>query len=248
MRHPGHIFGSMLAAGGCLYLFVGVLQWSSFLAVLGLVVFWILGMLLLLFLQLRFDEWVARQVNPLVRQYQKNRDIDALVAGLAPWKRRRLTRLARNAIAVNEISALFESGRAEQALREIRRFGARTETVDERIFYHDCMIQYWQITGDGDREQRELQAKAQLQLSRTRTGADKNAPATAAQSRKAFLRWLACAALMFLGYVLSVCLCGPHSGVGTVAFLLWLLTAIAALGWAGLWLARAFRERREPGG
>ena len=221
---------------------------------------WIAGIgILVLFLfylvlYSKYEAWLAKKVNLYVLEYEKNHDIEKLKAGFAQWRPWAVTEYTKNAMTVNILAALLDESLFEEFTEEASRLRERAVTTHDWQLFHFYMAEYAKSTGDfaaADRENRicrELKEKLEKKNKMTKE------PATARQSRRAFLRWLSFAIFLFAAGVVSAIISNMEInadyadtilsfGAGFAS--LSVLSAPVALVWLAVWLVRRAKEKKQ---
>lgn len=253
VRNPWPLFGVLSVTAAILILFDTYLSY-------GLV--WVAGIgILVLFVAflvfyVNYNAWLVRKINPYVLAYREDHDIEKLKKGFARWKSWMLTEYAKNSMTVNLLTALLEQPRTGEFEEEAQKLKERAVTTQEWQIYHFFMAEYAKRTGDGEAEERERRLSQELKEKAERKKQMAKEPATAAQSRRAFLLWLsfdmflfACGLFCFAGGFFHAIALQSTSlfSIAAAAFILSFFVLPIVIGWLAVWLMRRRKENQENG-
>lgn len=238
MRNPWPMFCVLAATGGVCFLFPFHISWLILAAVAVIGILWLL-------IPLKFNEWLAKKINPYILEYQQDHDFTKLEAGLKKWRRWAITKSSRNNIQINLFCALLEQEQYEEARNTLEQLEARAQTTVDWRNYHLLMAEYAEKRGNKTLAESERQISNQL---RTKLETKKNNPkerVTAQQSKQAFFYWFSFTLFLFIGGGVSVCLFPQSilSNLGVTAFILsWFTLPVAAV-WLIVWLHQKRKEK-----
>lgn len=251
MRNPWPLFGILSVTVAILILFDTYLSY-------GLV--WVVGIgILVLFVAFlvfyaRYNAWLVRKINPYVLAYREDHDIEKLKKGFAQWKSWMLTEYAQNSMTVNLLTALLEQPQTDEFMEEAQRLKERAVTTREWEIYHFFMAEYAKRTGDGEAEERERRLSQELKEKAEWKNRMAKEPATAAQSRRAFLLWLSfdvfflmCGLVCFAGGALRAIALHSTSlfSIAAAALILSFFVFPVVIVWLALWRVRCRKEKQE---
>lgn len=214
------------------------------------VVWMILSAMVVLFvlciiLPIKFDDWLAKKINPYILEYQQEHDLAKLESNLQKWHRWAITKTSRNMIQINWFCALLEQGQWKECRKVLEQIERQAKTTVDWMNYHLLMAEYAKKIGDEQLAKREIRLSEQF---KTKLETKKNNPretATARQSVHSFFLWLSFAGFLMIGGGVCVCLF-PESvlgDLGAVAASLSLFALPVALVWLVVWIIRRRKEQ-----
>lgn len=251
MRNPWPLFTVLAITAAVLVLFDTYLTYG---------LFWIIGIgvIVLFFLFLVFyvnyNAWLASKINPYIRAYEEDHDIEKLKKGFEKWRRWTVTSYSKDSMTVNLLSALLEQLKYGEFEKEARKLKERAVTTQEWQIYHFFMAEYANRIGDYAAEESERRISQELKEKTERVKGAVKEPATASQSRRAFWLWFSFDIFLFM--------CGLFSLAGGVfraaalqntalfsvaaaAFFLSFLAFPVVIMWLVIWLKRRRMECQE---
>lgn len=240
MRNPWPMFCVLVLTGLLFMLFPVHTLWMGLIILILLVLAWLV-------IPLLYDEWLAKQINPYLLEYQQMHDIKHLENGLKRWRPWALTKTSRNMLQVNWFCALLEQGQwteAESALEKIKTYA---KTTVDWMNYHLLKVQYTMKTGNqmlaDEERQLSLQLKSKVETKKS-NGSEK---ATAQQCKLAFFCWISFALFLLIGGGLITYLSQGSTygdfGVGAVIFSF--VAFPVAIVWLVMWVVRKRTDRQE---
>ncbi len=238
MRNPWPMFCVLAVTGLLCVSFPQYAVWLLVFAAVVLFLTWIL-------LPIKFDDWFARKINPCIQEYQREHNFEKLESELNRWRPWALTKTAQNAIQVNLFCALLEQERWEDARNALEQIKRQAKTVVDWMNYHLLMAEYAQNAGEPELEKSERRLSEELKEKIETKLKNPNQPATAQQSRTAFLQWISFAIFLFIGGSVWIYLFRDSAleSIGAGVFILSWLAFPIAMVWLMLWLVRQKKER-----
>lgn len=237
MRNPWPMFCVLVLTG----LFCAALSahtiWIGLILLVVLILAWLV-------VPMKYDDWLAKKINPYLLEYQQEHDLKRLENGLNQWRPWAITRTSQNMMQVNWFCALLEQERwedAEQALEQIKMWA---KTTVDWMNYYLLQVQYATKIGDQalaeEAQQLSIRMKGKVERKQS-NGLEK---ATAKQCRQAFFCWLFFGLfLLFGGGVITYLAQGSgYTNVGVGAVILSFFAFPISVVWLIVWLVRTKRE------
>lgn len=237
MRNPWPLFFvAVITAALCIVLPIRIL-WLTLVAIAVLLGAWLV-------LPEKYNECFFTKINPYLVEYQKSHDFDALNAGLNRCRMWAITKECRNAISVNRFSALLEQERWEESQNELEQIRQRAKTTIDWINYHLFVAEYARKRSDENLAKREQQLSDRLKTKLKDQKSNPTEPATAKQSKHAFIYWLTFSMCLMIGGGACVYLGGESvlSNFGVAAFFVSLPSLAVTLAWLVTWIVRSREE------
>lgn len=238
MRNPWPMFCVLAVTGVLCVSFPTYTVWILVLAVAA-------AFFACLLLPIKFDDWFARKINPCIQAYQQDHNFETMERELNRWRPWALTKAAKNAVQVNLLCALFIEKRWADAADTLEQIKQRSKTAVDQMNYHLLMTEYAQQIGDTALEQQERQRSEALKTKIETKLRNPKLPASAQQSRTAFLCWISFVAFLFLGGGVWIYLFRTSSlkWLGVNAVICSWFAAPVAVVWLVLWLVRRKRAQ-----
>lgn len=237
MRNPWPMFCVLAATAALCMTCPTYALWLIVLAVVVGLIGWIV-------VPMKYDEWLAKKLNPYLLNYQQDHNFEKLEAGLNRWQPWAITKVSRNALLVNRFCALLEQERLEDARAVLEQIHKQATTVADQLNDHLLTAEYEKKVGDAALADRELRLAEELREKMNAKHSRPSGPPTARQSKRAFLLWLSFAAFLLIGG--SVCaMVLPESilgDLGAEAVLVSFLALPVALVWLIVWMVRRHKE------
>lgn len=194
---------------------------------------------------IKWDEWLAKKLNPCLLEYQQSHDLAKLEAELNRWKPWAITRSSRNAIEANWFCALLQQNQQEKARSVLEQIRQHAKTTAEHRNYHMLMAAYAKNIADEALADSELRQADELKEKMTGKDVRPSCRATGQQCRRAFFLWLSFSAFLLIGGSVCAMVLADSllADLGAEAVLVSFLAMPVALVWLGLWIIRRRRER-----
>lgn len=238
MRNPWPMF-CVLAVTAALCISCPVYAvWLILLAAVVLLLVWIV-------VPMKYDDWIAKKINPYLLEYQQIHNLDKLESGLKQWQPWAITKVSRNMMQVNWFCALLEQERWEESQKVLAQIKQHAKTTIDWVNYHLLMAEYAKKIGDKQLAESESQLSDQLKTKMLTKKSNPKEPATAQQSKQAFSLWLLFVMFLMIGGGVCATLF-PESilgelGAGAVTMSLFALPV--AVVWLVVWLVRRQKEK-----
>lgn len=240
MRNPWPMFGVLALTGLlCIILPLHTL-WIFLIVLVVLVIAWLM-------IPIKYDDWLAKQINPCVIEYQQKHDLKKLENGIKRWRPWAITKTSRNMMQVNWFCALLEQEKWEAAENVLEEIKACAKTTVDWMNYHLLQVQYAEKTGNqvlADQErQLVMQLKAKVE-SKKSNGQEK---ATAKQCKQAFFCWISFALFLLVGGgVCTYLLQGSiYQDLSVGAVIVSFFALPVAVVWLVVWLMRKGKEKTK---
>ncbi len=239
MRNPWPMFCVLVLTGlFCASLSVHFI-WIGLVLLVALVVGWLM-------VPMMYDDWLAKQINPWLMEYQQSHDLKKLEIGLNQWRPWAITKTSRTMMQVNWFCALLEQERWEDAGQALEQIRICAKTTVDWMNYYLLQVQYATKIEDQTltKEAQQMSARMKAKVERKkRNGLEE---ATAKQCRQAFFCWLSFVLFFLLGGgMLTYFAQGTaYVNIGVGAVILSFFAVPVAVIWLIVWLIRTKREEK----
>lgn len=235
MKHPLTILFPACLVG--LLLYVGI--YFFHLSETAIIVLSVIAILcipaLMQVVKRKYENWFAKQINPYLNQYKKDHKLDSLWEGLNKYETKAYTRNNRSALIINQVTALIEHGKYEDAIVMLEAFHKKGESFREELLYHECRIQCFKKQGNSKQVKEEEQEKRKLeQMAKHMKG-----KTPAMHCKKAFFRWVPV-------LLIFVVVCSAFATATWIAPLQVVTVPVAGITfcWGFLWFFRMLKEKK----
>lgn len=238
MRNPWPMF-CVLAVTGLLCMSFPL--HTVWIIVLAVVVLFIASLIV----PIKFDDLLAKKINPYILEYQENHDLAKLESGLKRWRPWAITKESKNAIQLNWFCALLEQEQWEESRKVLEQIKQKAKTTVDWMNYHLLMAEYAKKIGDEQLEKNEKELSDLLKTKIEHKMQNPKESATAKQCKKSFFLWLSFA--LFL--IISGCVCvflfqeSILGDLGASAVLVSFFALPVALIWFIIWMIRKQKEK-----
>lgn len=195
-------------------------------------------------LPIKFDDWIAKKINPYIYEYQKEHNIEKFEKELNNLRRFALTKTSKEAIDVNLFSAFLEQGQFKNATEKLEQIKRRAKTSVEHMNYHLLKSEYAKKVGDTELEINEKQLGEELKTKIENTLKNPKQPATAQQCKTAFFCWISFSICLFIGGGIWTYLLRDFEikFYGVMAIILSWFAFPVALVWFIIWIVKGKKE------
>lgn len=238
MRNPWPMFFVLALTGIICVMYPVHTVWLLVAAIVLLFIAWII-------VPIKYDDWMAKKLNPYILEYQQGHNLAKLEAVLQKWRPWAITKESKNTILINWFCALLEHEQWEKALKISEEIRKQAKTSIGLMNYHLLMVKYAERTGNQElaNQERQLHDKLKTEIQTKNSGTKE--PATAQQGKRSFLLWLSFSLTMLICGVLSIMLAPESllSDLGATAVIISIFAMPVSVVWMIVWLMRRKKEK-----